>query len=46
MGVSYLCYKVALPPFPDQHTNYLNNVSSQRQLDETPFLKSMAVESE
>lgn len=39
-GFSYLCYKAELPTFPDQHTNYLNNVSSQRQLDETPFQKS------
>lgn len=39
-GFTSLCCKAALPTFPDQHTNYLNNVSSQRQLDETCFQKS------
>lgn len=32
-GFSHHCYKAALPTFPYQHTNYLNNVSSQRQLE-------------
>lgn len=39
-GFSCLCFEAELPTFPDQHTNYLNNVSSQRQLNETPFQKS------
>lgn len=36
---SHLCYKAERPTFLDQHTNYLNNVSSPRQLEETPFQK-------